>query len=305
MTILRGLVVSLLLLLLCSRANAEVGFSKAQCIEANGKAQSLRREGKFAQAREQLRMCSNSKCPNLVSTDCTKRLDELESVQPTLVFDVTDSSGRDLSEVTLSMDGAPLSEKLDGSALPVDPGEHEFAFAVAGVPPLHRHLVVREGERGRHERVVVATPTPSVASKSSPAEDGSSPSSLSRQSSSGGGSTQKVLGVSLAGLGVAALTVGAVFGVMTKAAADRQRTTCASTTSCMDYDAAASQHADAQRKGTISTVSFIAGAALLTGGFALFLTAKPAAEQSARSERLGLLVSAGPSATALLLHGKF
>jgi len=81
-------------------------------------AQSLRREGKLARGREQLRMCSDPKSPGLVATDCTKRLDERESVQPSIVFEVKDSAGRDLSEVALTKDGASVSCRavLDGQA---------------------------------------------------------------------------------------------------------------------------------------------------------------------------------------------
>src|SRR3954467_7734926 len=75
------------------RANADL--PKAQCVAAHTNGQSLRRQGKLAEARDQLRMCSDPKCP--MSTDCIRRLDELENAQPTVVFDVKDSSGHDLS----------------------------------------------------------------------------------------------------------------------------------------------------------------------------------------------------------------
>ena len=90
--------------------------TKAQCITANTKAQSLRRDGKLAEARQQLQMCGDPKCPALVSTDCAKRLDELEGVQPTLIIDVRDASGHDLTDVRVTVDGQPLLDKLDGSA---------------------------------------------------------------------------------------------------------------------------------------------------------------------------------------------
>src|SRR6186713_3235657 len=86
----------LLVVLVPLAARAET--MKVQCIQANTNAQSLRRDGKLAQAREQLRFCGQSKCPGLVSADCIKRLDELESAQPTVVFDAADTSGRPVND---------------------------------------------------------------------------------------------------------------------------------------------------------------------------------------------------------------
>ena len=105
------------LVALSARAAAEV--TKEQCVSANSEAQSLRRAGKLAAAREQLLMCSSDQCPSLVSADCTKRLDELEGVQPSILFEVKDAAGRDLVGVTITMDGQATPFKLDGAAVPV------------------------------------------------------------------------------------------------------------------------------------------------------------------------------------------
>src|SRR5215471_6740742 len=107
-----------------------------QCIDANTAAQSLQRDGKLGAARETLKRCLDPSCPGLVRDDCAQRLDELERIQPTMVFDVKDGEGHDLVDVKVTMDGQPFAERLAGSALPVDPGEHAFTFETAGVPPL-------------------------------------------------------------------------------------------------------------------------------------------------------------------------
>ena len=83
-------------------------LTKDQCIDANGKGQELRREGSFAAARLQLRQCATPSCPAMVRDDCTRRLDELESAQPTILFDVKDATGTDLIDVRVSVDGQPL-----------------------------------------------------------------------------------------------------------------------------------------------------------------------------------------------------
>jgi hypothetical protein len=44
-------------------------MTKDQCIDANGKGQELRREGKLSEARDQLRACANAACPAMVRDD--------------------------------------------------------------------------------------------------------------------------------------------------------------------------------------------------------------------------------------------
>jgi hypothetical protein len=143
--------------------------TKDQCVDANTKAQSLRRERKFRAAREQLSLCVDVHCPAMVRDDCAQRLDELERVQPTIVFDAKDGSGRDLSEVRVTIDGKPLADKLDGAALAVDPGAHSFTFEVVGQPVVTRNLVLKEGEKLRRERIPMPGTRSPAGSMSAPA----------------------------------------------------------------------------------------------------------------------------------------
>jgi hypothetical protein len=88
-------------------APARADTTKAQCIEANTKGQDLRRDGKLSMARDQFRVCADPSCPTIVRVDCTKRLDELEGAQPTIIFDARDGSGHDLSAVAVTVDDRP------------------------------------------------------------------------------------------------------------------------------------------------------------------------------------------------------
>ena len=60
--------------------------------------------------------------------DCAQRLDEIDRVQPTIVFEVHDGSGKDLSAVRVLLDGRPWLDRVDGAAVPLDPGAHTFTF---------------------------------------------------------------------------------------------------------------------------------------------------------------------------------
>jgi len=290
-------------------ATAAADVTKAACVTANASAQDLRRDGKLAEAREQLRICNDPSCPAIVRTDCTKRLDELEAAQPTVVFDAKDGAGSDLTAVKVTVDGKVLAERLGGSALAVNPGEHTFTFEVAGQPPVSRHLVLREGEKERHEQLVFgAAASASPSAYPPPASAGALPVTplevAPATATKGGMGGQKTLGLVVGGVGVAGLVVGGIFGVLTASAISAQKNDCASATSCSNYAQAQSDHSTWSTDGTISTVAFIAGGALVAGGAVLFFTAKPAAEQPAATA-LVVTPSVGPGSAGMLLKGAF
>jgi hypothetical protein len=136
------------------------GPSKQECVAADDAAQDLRQAGKLRAAREKLSVCASTSCPGPVRDDCAQRVDELNKAQPTIVFAVKDRDGNDMSAVRVSVDGQPIAETLDGSALQVDPGAHTFRFEGASVAGVAKTLVIREGEKERRERVVMGASAP-------------------------------------------------------------------------------------------------------------------------------------------------
>jgi hypothetical protein len=291
---------------IATASTAAADVTKAACVTANASAQDLRRDGKFADAREQLRICSDPKCPAIVHADCTKRLDELEAAQPTIVFDAKDGAGADLTAVKVSVDGKVLADRLVGSALQVNPGEHTFTFEVAGQPPVSRHLVLREGEKERHEQVVLgaaAMPAPASPASPPPPPPRLFTSLRPEPTPTGGLGGQKTLGLIVGGVGVAGLVVGGVFGALTASAISAQKNDCASATNCSNYAQAQSDHSTWSTDGTISTVAFIAGGALVAGGAVLFFTAKRGDEPPAMA--LVVTPSVGPQSAGMLLKGAF
>jgi hypothetical protein len=276
------------LLLLGTRADADV--SKAECVKANAEAQKQRLDGRFGAAREKLESCADSSCPAMVREDCTRRLDEIERVQPTLVFEVKDASGSDVSAVKVTVDGQALTDRLVGKALDVDPGEHVFTFTVEGRSPVTRTFVVNEGEKDRRERIELAAPSPRVTS---PRDAGSSP------VESGGMAAPRILALSAGGAGVIGVSIGSAFGVLSTSAASRQQTDCASPTSCANHSQALSDHSTAASDGTIATAAFIAGGTLLAAGVTLFFTTGRTAETT--SGRILIAPSVGPGTAAVSL----
>jgi hypothetical protein len=293
------LVVAGAALLLPSQSWA-AGLTKEQCADANSQAQDLRRDGKFSAARQKLQLCSDPACPGIVRDDCVQRLDELERTQPTIVFDAKDGEGHDLVAVHVTVDGAPLTEKLEGRALRVEPGSHTFTFTVPDSPTVTQTFVLKEGEKERRERIVIG-----ATAKTTPAASSAAATSLTPPpvpASSGWTSTQWI-GVSVAGAGVVGLGVGAVFGLLTGSAWSNAKDACGGDTShCRDVSGATSDKNTALSDSTISLVGYAAGGALLVGGAVLFFTG---AHHDASTTGVVVTPAVAPGQGGVAIRGTF
>jgi hypothetical protein len=304
-----GISVGLGIALSLASPSARAQMSKDQCVDSNTQAQHLRSDGKLSQAREQLLRCADPACPALVRSDCTKRLDDLDTVQPTIAFEAKDASGADLVAVKVTMDGKLLTDRLDGTALAVDPGPHTFAFETTGPPspspPVTLTLVLTEGEKGRRERVVLGAaeapvPVPSrVTADATPAA--AEPEAIR---TSGRMRTRQIVGGVAGGVGAAGLVVGGVFGALTLSEKSQQEDACRSPCSPASHAQALNDHSAGMTDSTIATVAFIAGGALVLGGAVLFFTARSASEPHA-STALTLAPSVGPGGGGMWLRGEF
>jgi hypothetical protein len=264
-------------------------LTKQECVSANESAQDLQRLGKLREARGRLAVCVSESCPGPVREDCAARLAEVDKAMPSLVFEVRDESDRDLSAIRITMDGQPLTDKLDGAAIPVDLGEHRFVFEAQGFARESRTLVMRQGDKNRRERIVLLTAH--VAPPMSTASTTPAVSESTAEKPAGDGSAQRLLGLALGGAGVVGVVVGSVFGLVSKSTYDNAlssqcgqavkfATNTCNATGVQDVNSAHSQ-------ATVSTVGFIAAAALLGGGAYLYFTAPKAGD-----------VSVGPSVGA-------
>jgi hypothetical protein len=163
-----GVGAALLLLTLIPSARADT----RECVEAADRAQHLRDDGHLRAAREELLKCVVDACPPIVQKDCTAWLAEVEGRLPTVIFSLRDAIGNDVGAVRVLVDGAPLVSRLDGKAVPVDPGEHTFRFEPEQGAPLERRIIVRENDKGRLLSVVLpAAESPKTAP---PAAEGAS-----------------------------------------------------------------------------------------------------------------------------------
>jgi hypothetical protein len=292
-----GAVVALSLAAPCGTA-AAADATKERCVDSNTKAQSLRRQGRFAEARDALRECGDPSCPSLVRDDCAERLDALNRAQPTMILDVKDQDGNDLSGIRLTVDGRVVADPLGGTPVAVDPGEHSFLIESPGRSPLTRTFVLKEGEKDRRERIMLAAPQGPAqgSSEASPVHSTEPP------APDGGLDSQKVLAIVAGGLGVASLTTGAVLGLAAASAYRDQQRDCSSPTDCRYHAQALSEHSTMQTEGDWSTVAFVAGGALLAGGAWLFFTDRGT---PAKTAGLAVTPAVGRTATGVLVRGEF
>ena len=123
------------------------------CLAASEKGQRARSAGRLREARDQFLVCGTEGCPAMVRRDCAQWQGEVVGALPSVVFGAKDKQGRDLFDVTVSMDGEILVRKLDGKSVNVDPGPHTFKFEVAGAPPVVERALVKEGEKARSVNV--------------------------------------------------------------------------------------------------------------------------------------------------------
>jgi hypothetical protein len=130
-------------------APAEAQDATNACVDAHVAAQRLRRDGKLRAAREQMVACARTTCPQVLVRECAAWLSEVEATLPSIVFEATDENGRDLVEVRVEVDGQLLLSRLGGSAVEMDPGEHQVRWTHPQRKPVEQAVVVREGDRGR------------------------------------------------------------------------------------------------------------------------------------------------------------
>jgi hypothetical protein len=244
------------------------------CINANESAVTLRKAHKLIDERAALSACAASSCPEAVRASCQQRLAQLNQAIPSIIFIVKDGEGHDLSGVKLTIDGALKGDRLDGSSISLDAGDHEFRFEVPGQAPVVRHFVLHEKEQNRSETVVIgAASAPQRASTASPSE-----------SAGGTGRTQRTIGVVVGGVGLAGLAVGGLFGAFSLSAHNGYQRYCGASANLPNgvcTQDGVNGERDAATKGTISTLAFIAGGALVLVGTALFILA-PSADGSAQ-----------------------
>ena len=292
------LVASVLVLFVAATAHADP--TKDECVDANTRGQVARTAGKFREARAAFELCSAPSCPAMIRSDCTERLDDVTRNAPTVVFDVKDAAGVDLVETTVTIDGAPFLQRLDGHSVAVDSGEHTFVFTSRGHLPSTQHVLVHDGDKERRVSVVMGAPAleqptqpveaPPPVEQKPPPDEPASP-----------GRAQRTIGIVLGATGLVTLGVSALLTGLSVSAWNQSQAEC-SDTSCTQHDQAVMDHDNAYALAVGATVTVIAGGVLAATGLLVVLSAPHAKKNADARLRLTPLVG---STTGLVIGGTF
>ena len=123
--------------------------TKQECADAYEKTQSLRERGHLTDARNQAAACSASTCSVYVVNDCKQWLAEINESLPTVVLALENATGVDLRAVSVTVDGHPVAEALNGEPIPLDPGEHVVRFEIIGAEAVEQKVTLQAGEKNR------------------------------------------------------------------------------------------------------------------------------------------------------------
>jgi hypothetical protein len=237
------------------------------CLQAADKGQTLRDVHKLIEAREQFRRCAVASCPVAVQNDCVGWVKEADKDVPTVVLSARDAAGNDSFEVSVTVDGAPLAARLEGLALPVDPGVHTFRFQWPDGSSRDRQVLVSQGQK---DRGVSASLVPSVGKPAPlPSAQVVSATTPPAPPVPDRATTWHTVGWASGAVGVVGLGLGAVFTGVTLS--DKSAGQCNDLGACKTFGAIDS----AKDAAPVAGIGFIAGGALVVTG-ALLLLSTPA-----------------------------
>jgi hypothetical protein len=203
------------------------GPEAERCASAAEEGQRQRDTRHLLAARRSFLVCAAEGCPSIVQKDCTAWIADLDRTTPSIVVRAHDAHGRDITDVRVVMDGTPLVEQLDGSAVAVDPGPHSIRYETRSSVREER-ILVAIGEKNRVLAVEIPDPPGAVPSASRP-EAESRPGSVASV-------RPPTLAFVLGGVSLLALGSFAFFELRGQADYRQLRDSCAPTHSCLESD---------------------------------------------------------------------
>lgn len=158
--------------------------------------------------------------------------------------------------LSVTLDERPVTREEWGVATPIDPGTHVVRASAPGHKPFSQSVRVDTRPVIRTLKVPLLEPLPPGARR---------------------GRGQRILGIIVTGLGVGGLGAGTWFGLQAANKNEEAGTHCRNGTECDEEGIRLDK--EGRQAATISTISFIAGGALVAGGLLLVLTAPSGREQ--------------------------
>ena len=214
--------------------------------------------------------------------------------------------------MTVKLDGQELPKDALGTAIPLDPGEHKIEVYQPGKELWKR--TVQAGTSAGTDRIEVPEledkhyDIPQPKGDDVPKEDGTKPKEPPPVEDTGhkGPNVPLIAGLATAGVGVAGVVVGSLFGVMAMGAASDRDKICKGGTACRDQRAFDLDYTARQDQTMMFVIGGIGAAALIGGGI-LIGVGLAGGKKSSAPATTGLVVRpvVAPGIAALSLGGTF
>jgi hypothetical protein len=193
-----------------------------------------------------------------------ERASRLEPQLPRLT--ITVPAATRTSGLEVKRDGVVLKEAELGVPVPADPGPHEISATAPHMKPFTKTVTTRARE-------TLDFPIPALAPETVDMNGASASTTEPPHEETPTGNTQRGIGIAVAGVGVASLVVGGVFGMLAKSKNDEalDPKNCPTSTQC---NASGIRLTDSARsRALVSTILVAVGGAAVLGGGILFFTA--------------------------------
>jgi hypothetical protein len=203
---------------------------------------------------------------------------ELVALRPRVprVTIVARGPGAEHPGLRVTVDGMAVKRGLIGVEMPMNPGQHRLTANAPGGPEAEQIFSLAEKDRARVEVEVPAgveevpvAPDAPLAAQPPPIEATGAEPAEGRERA---GSTQRMVGLVIAGVGVVGLGTGIVTGLMAASKHSEAEEKCQDHV-CFEGTEGADALDSFRSLRSISTIGYIVGGLGLAGGAALFFTA--------------------------------
>ena len=208
--------------------------------------------------------------------------------------------------LVVERDGRALDPAEWGTPIPIDGGLHTIRALAQGKKTWSTQVTIG-GPRTQTSVTVPLLESEGAGAAAAVGPPGSgSPSGADTRVAEGG--TQRLIGLVAGGAGIAALGVGAFFGLKAQSTYSDALAQCNPSRQCDQQGVDLGN--DATSQATISTVAFVAGGVLLAGGAVLYLTAPRGTASTAKAkpdrtpEKMHVSLG-GPGLAGLTVGGAF
>jgi hypothetical protein len=188
-------------------------------------------------------------------------------------------------DLRLELDGHDLPLSLQGTAIPVDGGEHTLLAEAPGHQPFRIQVGVTDPAGSVTVPIPRLTPAPVVPETPAQPAAEPAPAPVDQPTDEGaeGSSLKPILGLALAGAGLVSLGAGVYFGLEAKDTDDEAEELCPRSRECENQEGLELTE-DAQSEALTANILYGVGGAAIIAGAILYFTADDSSD-GAQAER--------------------